>query len=140
MAGKGPPPSSSRRRANTPERGDWRPAPGIGWQHGKEPGKLPPCPQGLMPKSRAAWKAWFTSWFAAFWTPADLPGLRHVILLYDDVERGNYVRAGELRLQMDTYGITPKGQQDRRWSPPRDEPERPTAPKPSSRYEHLRAV
>jgi hypothetical protein len=39
--------------------------------------------------------------------------------LYDQVERGEFQRANELRLQMDTYGITPKGQQDRRWKPPK---------------------
>lgn len=55
------------------------------------------------------------AWFAAFWTPEDVPGLECVVLLYDSVRRGEYQRANELRLQMDNYGITPKGQQDRRW-------------------------
>jgi hypothetical protein len=58
------------------------------------------------------------AWFAAHWTPADLPALRQLVRLYDEVERNEFQRAGELRLQMDTYGITPKGQQDRRWAPP----------------------
>lgn len=61
------------------------------------------------------------AWFAAHWTPADLPGLRTLIRIYDQVERGEFQRANELRLQMDTYGITPKGQQDRRWARPSDE-------------------
>lgn len=65
-----------------------------------------------------AWDIWFRSWFAAHWTPDDLPGLRLVIRLYNAVEGGEFSRAAELRLQMDSYGITPKGQQDRRWSPP----------------------
>lgn len=62
------------------------------------------------------------AWFAAFWKPEDLPGLRQLIRLYDEVERGEFQRASELRLQMDTYGITPKGQQDRRWRPPASDP------------------
>jgi hypothetical protein len=61
------------------------------------------------------------AWFAAFWTPDDLPALRQLVRVYDQVERGEFQRAAELRLQMDTYGITPKGQQDRRWMRPREE-------------------
>lgn len=74
-----------------------------------------------MPASVEAWETWMGAWFAAHWTPEDLPGLRQVIRLYDQVERGEFQRANELRLQMDTYGITPKGQQDRRWEPPSQE-------------------
>jgi hypothetical protein len=65
------------------------------------------------------------AWFAAHWTPSDLPGLRQLIRLYDQVERGEFQRASELRLQMDTYGITPKGQQDRRWVQKKAEVETP---------------
>ena len=48
-------------------------------------------------------------------------GLVTIVLLYDQVMRGEYQRATELRLQMDNYGITPKGQQDRRWARPVEE-------------------
>jgi hypothetical protein len=75
----------------------------------------------LMPASVVAWETWFVAWFAAFWTEDDLPGLRQLVRIYDQVERGEFQRASELRLQMDTYGITPKGQQDRRWMRPLDE-------------------
>lgn len=61
------------------------------------------------------------AWFAAHWGPEDLPGLSQLIRLYDQVERGDFVRCGELRLGMDTYGITPKGQQDRHWAKPSEE-------------------
>ena len=115
MAGRGRPPKESRQNErDTPIRGDWKAAVGAGWQHGK----VPAPPTGLMPAAREAWKVWMAAWFAAFWTPEDLPGLRQVIRLYDQLERGEFQRAGELRLQMDTYGITPKGQQDRRWKRP----------------------
>ena len=78
------------------------------------------------------------SWFAAHWTPSDLPGLRQVIRLYDQVERGEFQRSSELRLQMDTYGITPKGQQDRRWLPPKED-DQPAA-KRKSPLARLRVV
>jgi hypothetical protein len=103
-----------RRRQNTPERGEWQPTEDVGWQHGDTPA----APEGLMPASDEAWRIWMGAWFAAHWTPDDLPGLRTLVRLYDQVERGEFQRANEVRLQMDTYGITPKGQQDRRWAPP----------------------
>ena len=113
----GPPPKATRRRRNVPVRGDWQATPGIGWQSGP----VPAAPTGLMPATRAAWSTWMQSWVAAHWTPTDLPGLRQLVRLYDQVERGEFVRMTELRLLMDTYGITPKGQQDRRWAPPKAE-------------------
>lgn len=92
-----------------------------------------------MDASVETWNTWMGAWFAVHWTPADLPGLRHLIRLYDATVRGELQRAPELRLCMDTYGITPKGQQDRRWQAPEDEPV--TEPKKTSgRYGHLKAV
>jgi hypothetical protein len=77
------------------------------------------------------------SWFAAHWTPDDLPGLQVVIRLYDEVAKGQMHRATELRVQMDTYGITPKGQQDRRWK----QPETAATSEPKARkYGHLKAI
>lgn len=139
MAGHGPAPkrASQRRNAHAPKRGEWSAAPGLGWQHGP----LPPAPDGLMAASLHAWQIWMQSWVAAHWSPTDLPGLRQLIRLYDQVERGEFVRATELRLSMDTYGITPKGQQDRRWSVPEaDADEAPTTVPAAGRYAHLKVV
>jgi hypothetical protein len=81
------------------------------------------------------------AWFASHWTPDDLPGLRLTIQLYDQVERGDFRRVTECRQHMDGYGITPKGQQDRRWSPPKTQERPEVAETPAaSPYEHLRAV
>lgn len=115
MAGRGPlpKPEDQRRRAN-PQTHEWKYAPGDGWQHGP----APKPPSSLTKAAKDAWSTWLSAWFAAFWTPDDVPALRQIVRLYDQVERGEFQRAGELRLQMDTYGITPKGQQDRRWRPP----------------------
>ena len=35
------------------------------------------------------------AWFVAHWCDGDLPGLRVLILLHDQVERGKYQRGGE---------------------------------------------
>src|SRR5512139_1024895 len=114
----GPTPKAvaERRNHHTPRGGEWQSADGVGWQHSD----MPDPPEGLMPASEQAWRTWMGAWFAAHWSPEDLPGLRLLIRLYDQVERGEFVRSGELRLGMDTYGITPKGQQDRRWAKPVD--------------------
>lgn len=137
MAGRGPAPKADSVTRHTPQRGEVQTAPGVGWQHGD----VPTAPDGLMPASVDAWATWFGAWFAAFWQPADVPALRQMIRLYDQVERGEFQRAGELRLQMDTYGVTPKGQQDRRWRPP--EEKQPTAQGGQTagrRYGHLRSA
>lgn len=137
MPGRGPAPKPNRRRRNKPVRGEWTPAEGEGWQHGE----IPSPPDGLKSETVDAWQTWFGAWFAAHWTRDDLPGLRLVALLYDQVQRGEYIRATELRQMMDNYGITPKGQQDRRWTRPKA-PETPQeAPQGNDDpYGHLRVV
>lgn len=138
MAGRGPAPKpdAERIRRNKGEQVKWHPAPGVGWQHGD----LPAPPDGLMPASIEAWDTWMAAWFAAHWTVSDLPGLRQLVRLFDQVERGEFQRASEMRLQMDTYGITPKGQQDRRWVPPVAEGDEKPKPSGGKRYGHLRSA
>jgi hypothetical protein len=130
----GPPPKVTRRRRNAPASGEWKPTAGIGWQHGP----IPKPPAGLMPPTLAAWATWFGAWFASHWSAADLPGIRHVALLYDAVERGELQRAGEKRMAMDGYGITPKGQQMLHWAPPKPEEVQPSAE--DDPYSRLRVV
>ena len=138
----GPAPKQTRRRRNAPALGEWIPAPGSGWQHGA----VPEPPDGLLAATRAAWTTWFQAWFAVHWIPADLPGLTVLIRQFDVIERGqakaNDVTA-TVRL-MDNYGITPAGQQARRWNPPKaDEPpaaEPGETPAVDPRFARLRAV
>jgi len=136
MAGRGsaPKPAAQRRNTNAPQRGEWNEIADVGWQHGE----VPAPPEGLKPASVEAWRTWMGAWFAAHWTPEDLPGLLTIVLLYDQVQRGEFQRANELRLQMDTYGITPKGQQDRRWARPVSEST--AAPVRQVRTRKLKAV
>jgi hypothetical protein len=117
VAGRGPAPKANRQRPRDEKRrarGAPKVTKGVGWQYGARP--KPPA--GLMPASKTTWSTWFSSWYAANWTPSDLPQLRVAIRIFDQVERGEFTRTQELRLWCDTLGITPKGQQDRRWKPP----------------------
>lgn len=95
---------------------DWAHATDTGWQHGD----VPEPPDGLLSASVEAWDLWFGSWWAAFWTPADLPQLRTAIVTYDRVMRGDE-RVTSLGI-LDKLGITPKGRQDLRWAAPKDNP------------------
>jgi hypothetical protein len=136
MPGRGrvPKPSGARHGHHSLTRGEWQPAPATGWQHGA----IPRPPTGLLPSSRDAWNAWFGAWWAAHWSPDDVPGIRIVVRLFDEVERGNYQRAGEWRQWADTYGITPKGAMERRWLPAAARPNE-TEP-PPARYGHIHAL
>lgn len=126
MAGRGPAPDPDRLRKGAPARGDWEPSPDGGWQH-----ELPEPPPGISATAAQVWRGWFTAWWAGHWTPDDVPNLRFVLRLWDRVYRGDVKRAGELRQWMDSFGLTPKGQMDRRWR-------RPDPPRPKSQWERLR--
>lgn len=133
MAGQGRTPKDDRRNRTPLRLGEVRTASANGWQYGA----IPTPPEGLSKAAVEAWNTWFAAWFAAFWSPADLPGLRHLVRLYDRVEMGDFTRATELRLSMDGYGVSPKGQQHLRWRAPSPAPE---PPPPGRRYGHLRAA
>ena len=142
MAGRGPAPKENRRRANVPERGEYSAVPVTGWRHGD----IPPCP-ARSTAARATWASWMGSWFASHWSPEDLPNLRLVIRLWSKCDAGKATGSerSELRQLMDSYGITLKGQQDRRWTPPKaeDAPEHASgddAQPDYGPYGHLRAV
>lgn len=133
MAGRGPAPKLDRRnKSDVPQRGEWQAAAGVGWQHGE----IPACP-ARGSAARATWAAWMGSWFAAHWAPEDLPGLRLVIRLWEkaDAGRASGSERSELRQLMDSYGITPKGQQDRRWRAPERAEAAAPAPSPYARLQ-----
>lgn len=110
VRGPAPKDDDQRHRRIAPVHG-WTFAEGEGWTHGP----VPKPPPKLTRAAVDAWSTWMCSWFAWFWGPEDLPGLRQLIRLYDQVERGEFRYHNELRIAMDTYGIARKGQQDRRW-------------------------
>lgn len=154
MPGKGPPPKHNRiDPSQVPLRGEWAIAAGVGWQDGE----VPEPPAGISDEAAATWRMWMASWVAAHWTRHDLAGLTATVHLLDltlayhadpivwrqnDDGTWSGVRRpspyADLRQWMDTYGITPKGQQDRRWSAPAEV----EAPRPASKspYARLRAA
>lgn len=136
----GPAPKEHRRRRNVPARGEWKPAPGDGWQHGE----IPEPPDNLRPGSVKAWQTWFGAWFASHWTPDMVPGLELVILAYDDVKYGQDVKASDrttLHNLMRAYGITPDGQLALRWQRPKTAETPQEAPQAADDpYGHLRVV
>lgn len=140
MPGPAPKDPALRRRRNKPVSGEWQPTKTVGWRFGD----VPEAPDGLLKPSLAAWQAWFSAWFASHWTPDDLPGLRHLIQLYDAFERGEFQRSAELRMGSDGYGITPHGQQALHWAPPKadEAPKGQEAPidDSASPYGHLRPL
>ncbi len=113
---------------------------GIGWQHGE----VPDPPDGLLEASKTAWQTWFFAWFAANWWPDDLPVLRQVIKLYDEVERGGTRAAdkSQLHVWMRSYGITPDGQLALRWMRPKPDeaPINTEGADADDPYGHLRVV
>ncbi len=140
MAGRGPSPNEHRQRTNDPVRGEWQAAPGVGWQHGD----VPPCPaRGAA--AAETWAGWMRSWIAAHWAPEDMANLRLLIKLWAKADSGKATGAerSEYRQLADSYGITPKGQQDRRWTRPPDAPAAVTERQmfdPRAEYAHLRVV
>ena len=136
MAGRGPAPKADSVTRHKPTRGEVQQAVTECWA-----GDVPEPPEGLMQASLDAWATWFAAWWSAHWAADDLPGIRTMIRLYDQVERGEFQRCGELRMTMDTYGVTPKGQQDRRWKKPvADTPAAAGSSPTGGSYGHLKAV
>jgi hypothetical protein len=140
MPGRGRVPKlpGERRGAHLPRLGEWHAGPGVGWQHGP----IPEPPEGLLPASREAWTLWMGGWVAAHWTAGDVPMLRVVIRLFDLVERGtaSATMRTELRMLLDGYGLTPKGQQDRRWLAPKPAETTGSHGDRDDPYRHLRVV
>jgi len=143
MAGRGPTPKNDgeRRRLNEPARGEWEDIP---TRNPKRPPKMPTAPrEGWAPGTKLAWKSWWTDGASSMWGPADLEAVRALAHLHTELERGKSSLAGEVRLRMDSLGLTPRGKRDNRWrvvehegaaqggTPPKQKP---------SRYRHLRAV
>jgi hypothetical protein len=111
MAGKGPAPQAVRRRRNEPARGEWIDLPPLA-----KPvlGKLPARSRGEEPwskRARATWEAWRTDPVTQMWSPADLAYAGDALELYELMPGS----ASEVRLRMDSLGLTPKGRRDLRW-------------------------
>jgi hypothetical protein len=110
MAGRGPAPAETRRRRNPPARGDWVDLPQL------ERTVLPDLPalaEGEWSmQTRVTWAAWQRDPVTVMYTPADVAYALDTIRLYDVMTPSS---ASEVRLRMDSLGLTPKGKRDLRW-------------------------
>jgi hypothetical protein len=116
----GPPPKLPGQRSARAKKpvSDWKAAPEGGWK-----GDAPEVPVGLMPASQKAWALWFSAWWAANWTPEDVPQLELAVKLYDCVQRGDTKEMTRFQSLADSLGLTPKGRASLRWLPPTGEAE-----------------
>lgn len=104
----------------------WQFADGEGWQHGRRPNP----PSGLTDAGKKAWQTWLGSWWAAWYTPDDLPGLELTVRTYD-AALGGHIDVAKVTPLLDRYGITPKGRQDLRWARQEAAPAEKQAPEVS---------
>ena len=121
MAGHGPAPRLNRSRRGAPARGDWT--------------KLRPLRERVLPdldefdvpddreawprRTRLLWEAWAEALVTAVWTPDDIALAVDSVYLHATAPTS---KAAELRLRMESLGLTPKGRRDGRLLLPDEEP------------------
>ena len=109
MAGRGPAPKEGRRRRNVPARGEW-----VDLAPLEQPvlAELPETEDGWRPETVAMFEAWRSDPVSALWSPADVAFAMDTLLLHNEMTASG---ASEIRLRMDSLGLTPKGKRDLRW-------------------------
>ena len=115
MAGTGrkPKPQSERRNRAAPQRGDWK-------DLAPHENPVPEMPQGdFSERTIRVWRAWWEDPVSAEWGSADVTLVETLAYTYEEWARnGGPALVTQVRQQMDTLGLTPKGRQDRRWKLP----------------------
>lgn len=143
MSGPAPKDKSERRNRVVPQRGEWVDLPLENTR------RTPPMPKpepedGWSVGAIHGWECIHRDAVSLCWEPADELLVRALIYLIDDLDRGKFAVAAEVRLRMDGLGLTQKGKRDMRWRVKRDEldakREEPEGEKKPSRYDHLRTV
>lgn len=144
MAGRGPAPKQSRHRRKAPVRGDWvRLVPLVGCH-------LPSldefeAPVNYESENRAAfwptrtklmWESWQEDPVTATWNKSDLAFAVDTIYLHAQAAQG---KSSEIRIRMESLGLTPKGRADRRFLLP-DEEEPPSEDDGSAQVKESRAI
>lgn len=110
MAGHGPAPKdpAQRRNHHAPQRGEWVDLPPLDAPMLPE---LPDREDGWFESTREMWEAWQSDPVTSQWSPADVAFALQTIRLIDHPK----APPNEVRLRMDTLGLTPKGKRDLRW-------------------------
>lgn len=117
MAGQGPAPkdAAQRRRRNAPARGEWVDLPSV-----KKP-ILPTLKQidgkrKWSPQLKMLWEHWRKDPATTQYGPAEIALAKHLAFVYDDLAQAYKLStSSEVRLILDTLGLTPKGKRDNRW-------------------------
>jgi hypothetical protein len=116
MAGRGPAPKATgrRRRGALPSRGEWQLIPP---ESDIEVPDMPEHPKGgpWLSSSERHWAGWWHDGASTTWTSADVVALEVVLLLTDDIGRGELKYAAELRLRLDGLRLSQKGKRDLRF-------------------------
>lgn len=128
MAGRGPAPKVNRQRPNTPVHGDYvrlaplakRILPPL-----DDLGKAPTV-NGHWPKvTQMLWNSWRDSPVTATWAAEDIALAADTIRLH---AAEPIAKASEIRIRIDTLGLSPKGRRDARLLLPDEEAEADTTP------------
>lgn len=113
MAGRGPAPSAQRQRRNAPQRGDW-----VTLEPLAAP-VLPELAEFVLPDAQPwpltsvmLWDAWRDDPVTATWNASDRAFAVDTIHLHAEAATA---KANELRLRMESLGLTPKGRRDLRF-------------------------
>jgi hypothetical protein len=123
MPGRGPAPKTQRQRRATPALGDWVRLEPLEKGHLPELdefelthlGEVVPWPM----RTRLLWVSWMEDPATALWNTADLAYAVDTIYLHA-VDANT--KASEIRIRMESLGLTPKGRADRRLLLPDETP------------------
>jgi hypothetical protein len=124
MAGNGPAPKKQRQRRGTPTRGDWVQLAPLDKPILPELSELPcPVEDGDWPYiCQTYWEAWRESPVTQMWRADDKALAIDTIFEFARMQAGERsANSAELRIRIESLGLSTKGRQDRRWLLPDEE-------------------
>lgn len=136
MAGNGPAPKLNRQRRGAPVRGDWVQLEPLTETVLMDLDEIPApdaC-EGKWPyTSKLYWEAWQKSPVTAKWTEDDIALAIDTICAHAEAACGGRgAPPAEIRLRMESLGLTPKGRRDNRYLLPEESPPAEVHPLPSA--------
>lgn len=136
MAANAPKEKEQRRRSAPPTRGEWvdlveldhavipelpenpqKWAPGMTRAIWKEDEFAPELLETWSVMTRTMWESWREDPVTSQWSPSDITYAMETILIREKLGNDSS-KLNEIRLRMDSLGLTPKGKRDLRWRNP----------------------